>query len=74
MLYSHYYISVPSYMSYSDIECPIQYFVKKYGYSEYLSSCEIKKMKNNHFLIKIPYNINNFFIYCLTEDEKCVVL
>lgn len=74
MLYSHYYISVPSYTFYTELECPIKYYINKYGFSEYLSSCEIQKMNNNHFLIKIPYSINKYFSYCLSEDEKCVVL
>ena len=73
MLYSYFMITVPSYMLYQAIPCPVEYLLKKYGHTDILPIVKPFKLSSNTFVFLIPESITADFIELLQEDELCVI-
>lgn len=68
MLYSYYRISIPSYILYEAIPCPIEYLLKKYGYQDILPIVKPLKLSNILFIFIVPYLISSELIQKLNKD------
>jgi len=68
MLFSFYYISIYNFNTRIYGDCPIDHFMKKYGYIEYLPIPKSLCYKKNSYLFCIPKIISAEFIHILTLD------
>jgi hypothetical protein len=66
-------ITVPSYMIYQDIPCPIEYLLKKYGHDDIFPIVKPVKLSSNTFVFVVPESIIGNFTELLQEDELCII-
>ncbi len=73
MLYSYFLITIPSYMIYEDIPCPIEYLLQKYCRGNIFPIARPFKLSSNTFVFLMPESMSANFIALLQEDELCVI-
>ena len=73
MQHSYFMITVPSYMIYQGIPCPIEYLLKKYGYDDIFPIAKPVKLSSNTFVFLIPDSMSGNFIELLKDDELCTI-
>lgn len=66
-----YKITIPENGIYNTRECMIKYYVKKYGFNEFLAVIASRKISNNEYLVSIPNDIADDFINTLKLEENC---
>lgn len=66
-------ITIPSYMLYEAIPCPIEYLLKKYGHNDIFSIVKPVKLSSNTFVFLLPNSMSDNFIELLQEDELCTI-
>jgi hypothetical protein len=66
-------ITIPSYMLYEAIPCPIEYLLKKYGHHDIFPIAKPIKLSRNTFVFLIPSSMSDNFIELLQEDELCTI-
>jgi len=68
MLYSFYYITIPYYNTKIYGDCPINHFMNKYSYKEYLPLPKSYNYAKNRYLFCIPKIISCELIDILEKD------
>ena len=71
MSYSYYYINIPQQLIYNGLECPVEYYLKKYGFDNAVP--KPLKLPNNNYVICVPSSISHEFTEQLT-NEGCTTM
>jgi 3-methyladenine DNA glycosylase AlkD len=66
-------ITVPSYILYQGIHCPIEYLLKKYRHDDIFPIAKPIKLSRNTFVFLLPCSMSDNFIELLQEDELCTI-
>lgn len=66
-------ITVPSYMMYDGLHCPIEYLLQKYGHDDIFPIAKPIKLSTNTYVFLIPNTITDNFIDLLQEEELCTI-
>jgi hypothetical protein len=66
-------ITVPSYIVYQGIHCPIEYLLKKYRHDDIFPIARPVKLSSNTFVFLIPDSISGIFVQSLQEHELCAI-
>jgi len=73
MKVAFFHIHIPSYLSTNAYDCPISYFMRKYGFEKHLPISVPLKYGSGEYMVCLSQNMATEFCDILKSEEDCQV-